>query len=357
MIRGERVASGEVGTVEMSTSETKEAPQRPAVTELACPQCDADLAGLTVDRCDECGLIGAVERARHAGDISPWVWRRRNGRFRSFVQTVRVVLRLERRHLRRWSRLSLSENRHATRFALVPGLWLCVNATLGVSLLEGGGILDVLGLLLALVVTLPIPLAIAALIVLGQTGLLSGVARRAGRAVRMRPMGYYEQASFRRPEAESENLECSGCGYNLAGLPGDRCPECGLEGAVTLARRGHVVDIEYNIWPIAAYGTACWVPALLTFNLMGTIVFLGREAAIPPLAGPAVYVMLGLAGSALVYSAGMWIVYHSLMVERVVGRPLGLANQAGIVGACVVPPCLGGLLLVSFLQVLRSLGV
>ncbi len=353
MARGEPVASGEVGTAGMSTSET---PQRAAVEELACPQCDADLTGLTIDRCDECGLPGAVERARFAGDISPWVWRRRNGRFRSFVQTVRVVLRLERRHLRRWSRLSLSENRHATRFALAPGIWLCVNAALGVSLLEGGGILAVLGLLLAVVVTLLISLGIAALIVLGQTGLLSGVARRAGRAVRMRPLGYYEQASFRPPEAESENLECPGCGYNLAGLPGDRCPECGLEAAVTLARRGHVVDLEYNIWPITAYGTACWVPAFLIFDLMGGIVLLGRESVIPPLSGIAVNVTLGLAGSALVYSAGLWIVYHSLMVERAVGRPLGLANQALMVSACAVPLGLGGVLLVSFLEVLNSFG-
>ena len=357
MACGEQVVSGEVGTAEMSTGDTTDTPQQAAVTELACPQCDADLTGLTADRCHECGLIGAVERARYAGDISPWVWRRRNGWLRSFVRTVWVVLRLEHRHLRRWSRLSLSENRHATRFALAPGLWLCVNASLGVSLLEGGDIFAVLGLLLALLVTLPIPLVIVAAIVLGQTGLLSGVARRAGRTVRMQPLGYYEQASFRRPEAESENLECSGCGYNLAGLPGDRCPECGLEGAVTLARHGHVVDIEYNIWPIAVYGTACWVPALLTFNLMGTILFLGREAVIPPLPAPAVYLTLGLAGSALVYSADIWIVYHSLMVERVVGRPLGLANQALIVGACVVPACLGGMLLVSFLEVLRSFGL
>ena len=40
------------------------------------------------------------------------------------------------------------------------------------------------------------------------------------------------------PATDAAGLCCPRCGYNLTGLPQDRCPECGLEGALRAAQ-GH----------------------------------------------------------------------------------------------------------------------
>ena len=41
----------------------------------------------------------------------------------------------------------------------------------------------------------------------------------------------------RAPEPTDTGLCCPRCDYNLTGLTLDRCPECGLEGAIELGRR------------------------------------------------------------------------------------------------------------------------
>jgi hypothetical protein len=58
-------------------------------TFLPCPACGYDLRGAPIDRCPECGVVVDADALRVSG--IPWAHRRRVGRVRAYLRTVRQV--------------------------------------------------------------------------------------------------------------------------------------------------------------------------------------------------------------------------------------------------------------------------
>lgn len=316
-----------------------------------CRKCGHDLTGLTEDRCPECGQAGAASRAAAApqaapsADFSPWARRKDVGAVGAFAQTVGVVARLDRRHLRRWGKLSLADSRHATRFAMVVGLWALFTAALEVSVSRAGP--SPVAVLFVVAITFPFPAGILAGALLGQAGVLSRLARRAGRETRLERSPWGADRTYKDPIARDEELKCPQCGYNLAGLPSDRCPECGLSGAVTLARRGRPVEVERNVWPLVAYGTAWAIPYFALYDLTLVARMFGAD-------GPAslMSIITGVAGAG---GGLMWVAYHWIAIERLLGKALPLWSVVVILFALVVPIALGVLVLTGYLTVIHAL--
>jgi len=311
--------------------------------------------------CPACGLSGAIAWARH-GDVSPWATRvlsGRPGRFRAFVANLMIVLRLDRRHLRRWGRLPLADGRRSSRFAVVIGLWVLVNAIVAYELFAAppGALSASAGftLLTTHVILLPLSLLIVTGVVLIQAGVLSWVARRLGRSLRVRTSAWTDRDDPVGLVDEAENLTCPECDYSLTGLPSETCPECGLEGAVTLARRGHFVEEDQNIWPLIAYGTGCWVPALVLLDLLVVLIGLVGTVLGPEAADD--WLMNGRWVLAAILLAGgiWWVVFQVVALERSMGRPLSVGQNLAVVAALALSIGPGVKLMLYYLSAVRGL--
>jgi len=319
---------------------------------LTCPQCSYDLAHAAYGPCPQCDLSDAAARAQ-SDDLSPWAWRHRQGTLLAFVRTVAIVFALNRCHLGRWGRLSLQEGRKSSRFAWIIGVWVFANTFLAYQLFGPPGTASTIGMLSTLLILVPVPAVILMCTVLGQAGLVSLVARRAGRVLQTNPRRGDDVETFSAPQAYDEDLACPECGYNLAGLPSDRCPECGLKGAVTFARRGHYVEVEHNVWPIVAYGTACWLPALIILDVLAAAQFGAFGTGAQALATSAM-VARWTAGTGLAVSAVWWMVYHVAALERALAKRLSVWHCLVLIPALLLPTGFGAVAIAVFLGVIRG---
>jgi hypothetical protein len=119
---------------------------------------------------------------------------------------------------------------------------------------------------------------------------------------------------------------CPGCGYNLRGLTGDTCPECGDALRLGVVGSGRSGRARWKVW--AAHPVALVLAATVGLGLL-----LGREAA-----GT---MLLACAGAMLAwfgFRAALWcwsaVALYLLGPVPYTGRQLRLNTEGGLV-VCV----------------------
>lgn len=95
-------------------------------------------------------------------------------------------------------------------------------------------------------------------------------------------LGGYLMLSARRRRGDSTAPHCLACGYNLTGLIGGRCPECGIESTDDLRTIGPPAEMHWGRFLLGAcivFGPAAWI----------VWDYIARNAVVAPAASPVVF--------------------------------------------------------------------